>query len=82
MILKRIIKRLLNCVGNYWNTRREKEVIEALKRIPDFQVENMDYQNIINLRNGVLNLNDLSLNLHSPDYLCSYMLDTEYDNAK
>lgn len=80
LILKRIIKRLLNCVGNYWNTRREKEVIEALKRIPDFQVENMDYQNIINLRNGVLNLNDLSLNLHSPDYLCSYMLDTEYDS--
>ena len=80
LILKRIIKRLLNCVGNYWNTRREKEVIEALKRIPDFQVENMDYQNIINLRNGVLNLNDLSLNPHSPDYLCSYMLDTEYDS--
>lgn len=83
LIIKRIIKKLLNCIGPYWNTRREKEIIEAIKLSLDNQVKNLDIDNIINFRNGVLNLDDLTLHEHSPKYLCSYMLETEYDpNAK
>ena len=78
-IIERIIKALLNCAGNYWTARRGKEVLEVLKLIPDFQVKNLDVDNIINFRNGVLSLDDLTLHEHSPKYLCSYMLETEYD---
>lgn len=78
-IIERIIKALLNCAGNYWTARRGKEVLEVLKLIPDFQVKNLDVDNIINFRNGVLNLDDLTLHEHSPKYLCSYMLETEYN---
>lgn len=82
-IVERIIKAVLNCAGNYWTARRGKEVVEVLKLIPDFQVKNLDTDNIINFSNGVLNLDDLTLHEHSPKYLCSYMLETEYDpNAK
>ena len=77
-IVERIIKAVLNCAGNYWTSRRGKEVVEVLKLIPDFQVKNLDTDNIINFSNGVLSLDDLTLHEHSPKYLCSYMLETEY----
>ena len=47
-IVERIIKAVLNCAGNYWTSRRGKEVVEVLKLIPDFQVKNLDTDNIIN----------------------------------
>ena len=78
-IVERIIKAVLNCAGNYWTSRRGKEVVEVLKLIPDFQVKNLDTDNIINFSNGVLSLDDLTLHEHSPKYLCSYMLETEYN---
>ena len=79
LIINFIIKKLLNCIGNYWNTRREIEINEAIKRSFDYKVLNMDTENVINLNNGVLSLDNLKLVKHSTNYYCSNVLNTEYD---
>ena len=58
-IINFIIKKVLNCIGNYWNTRREIEINEAIKRSFDYKVLNMDTEYVINLNNGVLSLDNL-----------------------
>ncbi len=78
-IINYIIKKILNCVGNYWNTRREIEINEALKRSFDYKILSMDTQNVINLNNGVLSLDDFKLSKHSPNYYSSNVLNTKYD---
>lgn len=82
-IIKHIIHELLNSVGKYWTTLREKEVFESLKRGFECHIREMDTTNIINLQNGVLNLDTLELESHSAKHYCSSVIDTNYDvNSK
>ncbi len=82
-IIKHIIHELLNSVGKYWTTQREKEVFESLKCGFDCHISEMDAANVINLQNGVLNLDTLELESHSPKHYCSSVIETNYDvNSK
>ena len=78
-IFNYIIKKVLNCLGSRWNSKREIEINEAIKRSFDYKILSLDTENVINLSNGVLSLDDFKLSKHSPNYYCSNVLNTKYD---
>lgn len=78
-IINYIIKKLLNSIGNHWQTRHELEITEAIKRSFLTKIGDFDMDNIVNLQNGALSLDNFKLSKHSPKYHCSNVLDTKYD---
>jgi putative DNA primase/helicase len=63
-----------------WCLQREREVWAAIMRLPKTKTVEMDiYDNMINLRNGVLNLDTMELIPHNPDFHFSWNVDINYD---
>lgn len=72
---------LSNDILDAWNSSRDKEIKVALKYSPQLEVvDNFDnYDNLINLNSGILNLDTFSQYKHDPSYYFSYILDADYD---
>lgn len=54
-----------------WTTKHEMEYIEALKRMVYEPRELNEYRHLINMKNGMFNLETLELIPHNPEYLSS-----------
>ena len=64
--------------GNEWTTHRAQSVIAWLMDCSPEFLEKPD-PNIVNVKNGLLNLETLELQAHTPDYLTTIQLDVNYD---
>ncbi len=72
---------ILQEAGHYI-PRYENEVISTLQSMDDTSPESLDQTpNLLNVRNGMLNLETLELKEHSPDYLSTIQLPITYDPA-
>lgn len=64
---------------NSWKSSSEAEVVKALQR-ESVTVEEMNInRNYINVRNGMLSLSNFTLHPHSPEFLSTVQIPTEYD---
>lgn len=77
---KMIFKWFTDCNGIlHWTSRKGKEMIEAIKNNPVTEEVVFDrHDNLINLSNGVLNLDTMVLEPHHPAYYFSYCLNVGY----
>lgn len=61
-----------------WKRRREEEYIAALKREVYYSKDMNPYKHIINMKNGVFDLNKLQFLPHDPKYLSSIQIPVDY----
>lgn len=79
-LLGKLIRHIMHEVlPNVWKSNFETEVVKAIQReVP--LVEYLDpYRNLINLENGILDLETLELLTHNPTYLASIQLPIKYN---
>lgn len=62
-----------------WSTKRETEYIEALKRMVYEPRELNEHRHLINMKNGMFDLESLELIPHNPEYLSSIQIPVTYD---
>lgn len=68
-----------NGLLDLWCLQREREVWAAIMRLPKTKTVELDnYDNLINLRNGVLNLDTMELSPHSHEFYFSWNVDINY----
>lgn len=68
-----------NGLLDLWCLQREHEVWSAIMRLPKTKTVELDnYDNLINLRNGVLNLDTMELSPHSHEFYFSWNVDINY----
>ncbi|WP_067727844.1 DNA primase family protein [Oceanobacillus damuensis] len=65
---------------NSWNSKSETEVVKALLRESNTVGEMNSNRNFINLRNGMLSLDNFELFPHHPSYLSTVQLPINYDS--
>lgn len=64
-----------------WSTRREKEYLEAMKRLLFQSTEFNKRRHLINMKNGMFDTIRLKLIPHDPKYLSTIQIPVEYDKA-
>ena len=80
--VKRIIKFFMNQADDIWQPMYENLAIRSIKTDLNKIVMNFNDGNYINLRNGVLDLDDFKLYKHSPKYLSTIQLPFEYTGQR
>ncbi|TWH82564.1 DNA primase family protein [Sedimentibacter saalensis] len=66
--------------SNSWKSQHEQEIVKALQREAKC-VEDMNMEkDVINLKNGILNLDTFEILAHNPQYLSTIQLPISYDN--
>lgn len=63
-----------------WSLRWEKEYIVALKRTLYYEGEMNSYKNLINLKNGMFNIDTFELLTHKPEYYSTIQVPVEYNS--
>lgn len=66
LILGKLVHKIMNEVKDSWNSFDEKEGIKAIQRSTDLINNLVLDRNLINLKNGMLDLKTYELNEHSP----------------
>lgn len=66
LMLGKLVHKIMNEVGDSWNSFDEKEGIKAIQRSTDLVNNLVLDRNLINLKNGMLDLKTYELNEHSP----------------
>lgn len=64
-----------------WSRNKQEEIFSAIKYNPTkiALVDFNDHGPLLNVKNGVLDLDTLELKEHSPEYYFNYIVDVEYD---
>ncbi|WP_238882324.1 phage/plasmid primase, P4 family [Clostridium sp. YIM B02551] len=79
----RVFKRLREVLHRYnddiWNTKLEKEYVEALKRTVLINIELNSYKRYINMLNGMYDLEEHILVQHNPEFYSSIQIPIPYD---
>ncbi|NAS19412.1 hypothetical protein GND98_016515 [Clostridium butyricum] len=66
LVLGKLVHKIMNEVGDRWNSYDEKEGIKAIQRSTDLINNLVLDRNQINLKNGMLDLGNYELKEHSP----------------
>lgn len=66
LVLGKLVHKIMNEVGDRWNSYDEKEGIKAIQRSTDLINNLVLDRNLINLKNGMLDLKTYQLKDHSP----------------
>lgn len=66
LVLGKLVHKIMNEVGDRWNSSDEKEGIKAIQRSTDLINNLVLDRNLINFKNGMLDLRNYQLKEHSP----------------
>lgn len=78
LIIKKIIKYMLNLVSDEWNWSREKSAYESIKRDVITTVDGINDGDFINVQNGLLSLKDFTLYQHTDAVFTTSQLPISY----
>ncbi|WP_101909135.1 DNA primase family protein [Marasmitruncus massiliensis] len=77
-IIGKIVKSLMNQILQLWSLGHELAAMDAYKRDIRKIVMCFNQDDLINLSNGILDIETLELHPHSPDYYCTVQLPMQY----
>ncbi|MDD5653886.1 MAG: phage/plasmid primase, P4 family [Candidatus Omnitrophica bacterium] len=79
----RIFQWIKIILGDFFNPRRTNEIIHSLKADRYIDINELNKSTLLNLKNGVFDLDTFQLKPHSPDIYSTIQLEVNYDpNAK
>lgn len=70
---------IVKYLGNDWRARYSDEVIRIIRDSSSVNPEKLNFSNFINVKNGMLDIENGELHDHSPEYLSTIQLNVEYD---